>query len=104
MKQPYEHVLVFGVPHQHFHCSVRKGSKASPPPPPPPFSPLPLPPPSLPQAVAVCLFSPVVGSLLSANETDGVRLLGVFVALCQRRLAARADSGERRRCTHQMLT
>lgn len=36
------------------------------------------------------LSSPVVCSLLSANETDRVRLLGVFVALCQRRLAGRA--------------
>lgn len=54
----------------------KRGRRASPPPPPPPS-----PPPLLtPRAVAVCLFSPVIGSLLSAHETDGVRLMGVFVA------------------------
>lgn len=101
MKQPFECALVFGVPHQHFHCSVRKGRRASPPPPPPP----PHHPSHPPGAVAVCLFSPVVGSLLSAHETDGVRLMGVFVALCQWRVwLGERSSGERRSCTQQIPT
>lgn len=78
MKQPFECVcmLVFGVTHQHFHCSGKKkkveksltSSSSS-------STPL-----LTPRAVAVCLFPPVIGSLLSAHETDGVRLMGVFVA------------------------
>jgi len=60
MKHPLESVLVFGVA--------------------PPT------PPSPPPAVAARLFSPVDGSLLSAHETDGFRLMGVFVALRQWRL------------------
>lgn len=82
MKQPFECVCV-GVwcrssafPLFWLKKKKKRGRRASPPPPPPPS-----PPPLLtPRAVAVCLFSPVIGSLLSAHETDGVRLMGVFVA------------------------
>lgn len=53
--------------HQRFHCSVGKGKGASHLPPPGP-------------TLSVCLSS-IVRSLLSVHKTDGVQLMGVFVAL-----------------------
>ncbi|XP_037606493.1 estrogen-related receptor gamma-like isoform X4 [Sebastes umbrosus] len=67
------------------HIPVRKGRRASPPPPPPPPHPL-HPPPHPPRLLLSASFLPVDGSLLSTHETDGVRLMGVFVALCQWRI------------------
>ncbi len=56
-----------------------------------------------PRAVAVCPFSLVVGSLLSAPETDGVRLMCVFVAFCQRRIWLREPSISERQPSNQQI-